>query len=114
MVTLHISGSHKTIIRGISSCFYIQPFGSCGVYVAHLRVPVDWFVVVISLYWCRGGSPVLVALRVPVDWFVVVVSLYWCRGGSPVSIASVGNLITIFTEDARYEQPKNVRLNLGF
>jgi len=27
--------------------FYIQPFGSCG--VAHLRVPVDWFVVVVSL-----------------------------------------------------------------
>ena len=40
--------------------FYIQPFCSCGVYVAHLRVPVDWFVVVVSLYWCRGGSPVLV------------------------------------------------------
>ena len=33
-------------------------------YVAHLCVPVDWFVVVVSLYWCRGGSPVLVALRV--------------------------------------------------
>ena len=30
--------------------FYIQPFRSCGVYVAHLRVPVDWFVVVVSLY----------------------------------------------------------------
>ena len=28
--------------------FYIQPFGSCG--VAHLRVPVGWFVVVVSLY----------------------------------------------------------------
>jgi hypothetical protein len=55
--------------------FYIQPLGSCGVYVAHLRVPVDWFVVVVSLYWCRGGSPLLVALRVPVDWFVVVVLL---------------------------------------
>jgi len=26
--TLHVSGSHKPIIRGISSCFYIQPFGS--------------------------------------------------------------------------------------
>ena len=73
--TLHVSGSHKPIIRGISSCFfYIQPFGSCGVYVAHMRVPVDWFVVVVSLYWCRGGSPVLVSLRVPVDCFIVVVS----------------------------------------
>ena len=52
---------------GVSQAvFYIQPFGSCSVYVAHLRVPVDWFVVVVSLYWCRGGSPVLVALRVPV------------------------------------------------
>ena len=46
---------------GVSQAvFCIQPFGSCGVYVAHLRVPVDWFVVVVSLYWCRGGSPVLV------------------------------------------------------
>ena len=62
---------------GVSQAvFYIKPFGSCGVYVAHLRLPVGWFVVVVSLYWCRGGSPVLVALRVPVDWFVVVVSLY--------------------------------------
>ena len=57
LFTLHVSGSHKPIIRGISSCFYIQPFGSFGVYVAHLSVPVDWFVVVVSLYWCRGGSP---------------------------------------------------------
>jgi len=32
---------------------YIQPFGTCGVYVAHLRVPVDWFVVVVS----RQTSP---------------------------------------------------------
>ena len=47
--TLHVSGSHKPIIRGISSCcFYIQPFGSCCVYVAHLSVPVDWFVVMVS------------------------------------------------------------------
>ena len=50
---------------GVSQAvFYIQPFGSCGIYVAHLRVPVNWFVVVVSLYWCRSGSPVLVALRV--------------------------------------------------
>jgi len=34
---------------------------TCSVYVAHLLVSVDWFVVVVSLYWCRGGSPVLVA-----------------------------------------------------
>ena len=55
---------------GVSQAvFYIQPFGSCGVYVSHLRVPVDWFVVVVSLY-------------------------------------SVGNLIAIRTEDARYEQPE--------
>ena len=37
--------------------FYIQPFGSCGVYVDHLRVPVDWFVVVVSLYWCSTVKP---------------------------------------------------------
>ena len=36
---------------GVSQAvFYIQPFGSCSVYVAHLRVPVDWFVVMVSLY----------------------------------------------------------------
>ena len=43
----------RALIRpssGVSQAvFYIQPFGSCGVYVAHLRVPVDWFVVVVSL-----------------------------------------------------------------
>jgi hypothetical protein len=32
---------------------YIQPFGSCSIYVVHLRVPVDWSVVVVSLYWCH-------------------------------------------------------------
>ena len=36
--------------RVSQAVFYIQQFGSCGVYVAHLRVPVDWFVVVVSLY----------------------------------------------------------------
>ena len=40
---------------GVSQAvFYIQPFGSCGVYVAHLRVPVDGFVVVVSLYQSTG------------------------------------------------------------
>ena len=35
---------------GVSQAvFYIQLFGSCGVYVAHLRVPVDWFVVVVNI-----------------------------------------------------------------
>jgi hypothetical protein len=35
---------------GVSQAvFYIQPFGSCGVYVAHLYVPVDWFVMLVSL-----------------------------------------------------------------
>ena len=34
---------------GVSQAvFYIQPFGSCGIYVARLRVPVDWYVVVVS------------------------------------------------------------------
>ena len=34
---------------GVSQAvFYIQPFGSFGVYVTYLRVPVDWFVVVVS------------------------------------------------------------------
>jgi len=53
-----------SLSSGVSQAvLYIQPFGSFGVYVAHLRVPVDWFVLVVSLYWCRGGSPVLVALH---------------------------------------------------
>ena len=52
---------------GVSrAVFYIQPFDSCGVNVAHLRVPVDWSVMVVSSYWCHGGSA-LVALHVPVD-----------------------------------------------
>jgi hypothetical protein len=29
---------------------YMQPFGSCSVFVDHLHVPADWFVVVSSLY----------------------------------------------------------------
>ena len=34
---------------GVSrAVFYVQPFGSYCVYVAHLRVPVDWIVVVVS------------------------------------------------------------------
>jgi hypothetical protein len=44
--TLHVSGSYKPIIGGIP---YIQPFGSCSIYVVHLRVPVVWSVVVVSL-----------------------------------------------------------------
>jgi len=39
---------------GVSQAvFYIQPFGSRSVYVAHLRVPVDWSAggLVVSLYW---------------------------------------------------------------
>jgi len=41
---------------GVSQAvFYIQPFGSCGVYVVHLRVPADWFVVVVSLF-CKKGN----------------------------------------------------------
>jgi len=35
---------------GVSQAvFYIQPFGSCVVYVAHLHVPADWSVMVVSL-----------------------------------------------------------------
>ena len=42
---------------GVSQAvFYIQPFGSCGIYVVHLRVPVDWFVVVVSLSLMRARN----------------------------------------------------------
>ena len=55
---------------GVSQAvFYVQPFGSRSVYVAPLRVPVDWFVVVVSLYWCHGGSPVYRrTTTAPVQW----------------------------------------------
>jgi len=34
---------------GVSQAvFYMQPFGLCSVYVAHMGVPVDWFVVMVS------------------------------------------------------------------
>jgi len=47
--TLHVSGSHKPIIRGISSCFLYTTIWFMQCFVAHLRVPVDWFVMVVSL-----------------------------------------------------------------
>jgi len=57
LFTLQVSGSHKPIIRGISSCFFIyNHLVHMVFYVAHLRAPVDWFVVMVSLYWCHGGG----------------------------------------------------------
>jgi hypothetical protein len=51
--TLHVSGSHKPIIRGITSCFlvYNHFFNVVFIYVAQLRVHVDRSVVVVSLYY---------------------------------------------------------------
>jgi hypothetical protein len=47
--TLHVSGSHKPIIRGISSCFLV--YNHLGhvvfIYVAQLRVVVDRSVIVV-------------------------------------------------------------------
>ena len=40
----------RALISPSSGVSQAQPFGSCSVYVAHLRVPVDWFIVVVSLY----------------------------------------------------------------
>ena len=66
--TLHVSGSHKPIIRGVSSCFL------------YTTIWFMWCLCCSSAcacgLVCRGGSPVLVVLRVPVDWFVVVVLLF--------------------------------------
>jgi hypothetical protein len=47
---LHVSGFHKPIIRGISSCCLYATIWFMRVFVDHLRVPADWFVVVSSLY----------------------------------------------------------------
>jgi hypothetical protein len=61
---------------GVSQAvFYIQPFGSCSVYVAHLHVPVDWFVVVVNIQPFGSCSVYVAHLRMPVDWFVVVVNI---------------------------------------
>ena len=62
LFSLFLPYMFRTLISpssGVSQAvFYIQPFGSCGVYVAHLPVPVDGFVVVVSLYWSpRQTSP---------------------------------------------------------
>jgi hypothetical protein len=54
--TLHVH--HQGYVKLFS---YIKPFGSCSIYVVHLRVPVVWSVVVVSLYSglvCRGGFTV--------------------------------------------------------
>jgi hypothetical protein len=47
--TLHVSGSHKPIIRGITSCFLV--YNHLVHIVAQLREPVDRSVMVVSLYW---------------------------------------------------------------
>jgi hypothetical protein len=46
--TLHVSGFHKPIIRGISSWCLYATIWFMRVFVDHLRAPVDWFVVVSS------------------------------------------------------------------
>jgi hypothetical protein len=48
--TPHVSGFHKPIIRGISSCCLYATIWFMRIFVDHLRVPADWYVVVSSLY----------------------------------------------------------------
>jgi hypothetical protein len=93
--TLHVSVSHKPIIRGISNCFLIYNHLVHVVFMLFICLcpwsGLSWWfhctgVVVVSLYWCRGGSIVLASWGFHCTG-VVVVSLYWCRGGSTVLVS---------------------------
>jgi len=51
-ISIYLPYMFRALVSPLSgvyqAVFYIKPFGSCG--VAHLLVPVDCFVVVVSLY----------------------------------------------------------------
>jgi hypothetical protein len=48
--SLHVSGFHKPIIRGISSCCFYATIWFMQCFVDRLRASADWFVVVTSVY----------------------------------------------------------------
>ena len=48
--SLHVSGFHGPIIRGISSCCFYATIWFMQCFVGHLCASADWFVVVTSVY----------------------------------------------------------------
>ena len=48
--SLHVSGLHGPIIRGISSCCVYATIWFMQCFVDRLRASADWFVVVTSVY----------------------------------------------------------------
>jgi len=48
--SLHVSGLHGPIIRGISSCCLYATIWFMQCFVDRLRASADWFVVVTSVY----------------------------------------------------------------
>jgi hypothetical protein len=55
--TLHVSGFHKPIIRGISCCSLYATVWFMRVFVDNLRAPADWFVVVSTVKTPPQTSP---------------------------------------------------------
>ena len=54
--SLHVSGFHEPIIRGISSCCFYATIWFMQCFVDRLRASADWFVVVTSSLHEPNGS----------------------------------------------------------
>ena len=50
VLSLHVSGLHEPIIRGISGCCFYATIWFMQCFVDRLRASRDWFVVVTSVY----------------------------------------------------------------
>ena len=50
VLSLHVSGLHGPIIRGITSCCFYATIWFMQCFVDRLRASADWFVVVTSVY----------------------------------------------------------------
>ena len=48
--SLHVSGLHGPIVRGVSSCCFYATIWFLRCFVDRLRASADWFVVVTSVY----------------------------------------------------------------
>jgi len=62
VLSLHVSGLHGPIIRGISSCCFYATIWFMQCFVEGLRASADWFVVVTSVY-CQAFNVYSVSTR---------------------------------------------------
>ena len=57
--SLHVSGFHELIIRGISSCCFYATIWFMQCFVDRLLASADWFVVVTSVYEKKGNKDIV-------------------------------------------------------